>query len=88
MKRTVKVSKDSTPAHVAGAIAGILREDGGLLLQAMGPVAVNQAIKATAVARKFMIEEQCDLSMKPRLDDDNGLTVVVFEVNMEVNKIG
>lgn len=88
MKRTVKVSKDSTPAQVAGAIAGILREDGGLLLQAMGPVAVNQAIKAAAVARKFMKEENCDLSMKPRLDDDNGLTVVVFEVNMEVNKIG
>lgn len=78
--RSVRVSGESHPAQVAGAIAGILREEGHLLVRAMGALAVNQAIKATAVARKFMQEEACDLSMKPSLDDDNGLTVVVFEV--------
>ena len=78
--KCVRVSKDSTPAQVAGAIAGILREDGVVLVQAMGAKAVNQMVKATAVARRFMIDEGSDLSLQPRLETSDDLTRVIFEV--------
>ncbi len=78
--KCIRVSKDSAPAQVAGAIAGILREDGEVLVQAMGAAAVNQMAKATAVARRFMIDEGCDLSLKPRLETSDDLTRVIFEV--------
>lgn len=80
MTKCVRVSKDSTPAQVAGAIAGILREDGEVLVQAMGAAAVNQMAKATAVARRFMIDEGCDLSLSPRMETSEDLTRVIFEV--------
>lgn len=82
--KCVRVSKDRAPAQVAGAIAGILREDGEVLVQAMGAAAVNQMAKATAVARRFMIDEGCDLSLKPRLETSDDLTRVI----LEVKKIG
>mgnify|MGYP003442089252 FL=1 len=78
--KCVRVSKDSTPAQVAGAIAGILRLDGEVTVQAMGAKAVNQMVKATAVARRFMIDEGSDLSLQPRLETSDDLTRVIFEV--------
>ena len=78
--KCIRVSKDSAPAQVAGAIAGILREDGEVLVQAMGAAAVNQMAKATAVARRFMIDEGSDLSLQPRLETSDDLTRVIFEV--------
>ena len=78
--KCVRVSKDSAPAQVAGAIAGILREDGEVLVQAMGAAAVNQMAKATAVARRFMIDEGSELSLQPRLETSDDLTRVIFEV--------
>ena len=78
--KCIRVSKDSAPAQVAGAIAGILREDGVVLVQAMGAAAVNQMAKATAVARRFMIDEGSDLSLQPRLETSDDLTRVIFEV--------
>ncbi len=80
MKKCIRVSKDSAPAQVAGAIAGILREDGEVLVQAMGAAAVNQMAKATAVARRFMRDEGSDLSLQPRLETSDDLTRVIFEV--------
>ena len=78
--KCIRVSKDSPPAQVAGAIAGILREDGEVLVQAMGAAAVNQMAKATAVARRFMRDEGRDLSLQPRLETSDDLTRVIFEV--------
>ena len=78
--KCVRVSNDSTPTQVAGAIAGILRLDGEVTVQAMGAKAVNQMVKATAVARRFMIDEGSDLSLQPRLETSDDLTRVIFEV--------
>ena len=78
--KCVRVSNDSTPAHVAGAIAGILRLDGEVTVQAMGAKAVNQMVKATAVARRFMIDEGSELNVRPRLETADELTRVIFEV--------
>ena len=47
----LKVSAKSSPNKVAGALAGVLREKGGAEIQAIGAGALNQAIKAVAIAR-------------------------------------
>lgn len=46
----IKVSADSRTSAVAGAIAGVIREHKHAEVQAIGAGAVNQAIKALALA--------------------------------------
>jgi stage V sporulation protein S len=50
----VKVAAHSRSTSVAGAIAGIIRERGRVDVQAIGAGAVNQAIKAIAIARGYL----------------------------------
>lgn len=87
MQRIVKVSSTSIPATTAGSIAKILRADGCVQVQAMGPMAVNQAVKALAVARKYMQSERSELTVRPRFDTatENGaeLTLTVLEVTKD-----
>ncbi|MGC8971971.1 MAG: stage V sporulation protein S [bacterium] len=51
---TLKVSAKSNPNSVAGALAGVIREEGVVEMQAIGAGAVNQAVKAIAIARGFL----------------------------------
>ena len=53
----IKVSARSRTASVAGAIAGVIREVGRAEVQAIGAGAVNQALKAIAIARGYLMEE-------------------------------
>ena len=48
---TLKVSATSKPGAVAGAIAGVVRSQHKVEVQASGPGAINQAIKAIAISR-------------------------------------
>ena len=50
----VRVAANSRSTAVAGAIAGIIREKGAVDVQAIGAGAVNQAIKAIAIARGYL----------------------------------
>jgi len=50
----IKVATTSRSTSVAGAIAGIVREKGRVDVQAIGAGAVNQAIKAIAIARGYL----------------------------------
>lgn len=50
----LKVSSKSNPNDVAGAIAGVLSEKELVEMQAVGAGAVNQAVKAIAIARGFV----------------------------------
>lgn len=50
----LKVSASSRPSAVAGAIAGVVREKGRAEVQAIGAGAVNQAIKAVAIAIRYL----------------------------------
>ena len=50
----LKVSAQSKPKSVAGALAAILREKGQVEVQAIGAGAVNQTVKAIAVARVYV----------------------------------
>ena len=47
----LKVSSKSNPNSVAGAIANVFRENGCVEIQSVGAGALNQAIKAIAIAR-------------------------------------
>ena len=51
---TLKVGTKSDPNRVAGALANVLREKGNVEIQAIGAGALNQAIKAIAIARGFV----------------------------------
>ena len=50
----LKVSAKSVPNSVAGAIAGVIREQGAVEVQAVGAGASNQAVKAVAIARGYL----------------------------------
>ena len=65
----LKVSAKSNPNSVAGALAGVLREKGGAEIQAIGAGALNQAIKATAIARGFVVPGGIDLICVPAFTD-------------------
>jgi stage V sporulation protein S len=65
MPEVLKVSADSKPKAVAGAIAAIVREKGKVELQAVGAGAVNQAVKAIAISRGFVAPNGIDLVSIP-----------------------
>lgn len=54
MKEVFKVSSKTEPGKLAGAMAGVVRTGGEISIQAIGAGAVNQAIKAVAIARGFL----------------------------------
>ena len=61
----LKVSSKSSPNSVAGAVAGVIRENGSVELQVIGAGALNQAIKAIAIARGFVAPSGLDLICVP-----------------------
>jgi stage V sporulation protein S len=61
----LKVSAKSNPNSVAGALAAVLRERETSELQAVGAGAINQAIKAVAIARSYLKSSQIDLACVP-----------------------
>lgn len=67
--RYLNVSSKTAPGHLAGAIAGVIRQFGSVELAAIGAGAVNQAVKGIAIARGFVIPSGYDLVTKPVFDD-------------------
>lgn len=65
----LKVSSKSSPASVAGAIAGMVKDGVPVNIQCVGAGAVNQAIKAMAIARGFLIPTGLDISCSPTFSD-------------------
>ncbi len=65
----LKVSAKSRPSAVAGAIAGVVRENGRAEVQAIGAGATNQAIKAIAIAREYLLETDIDAICIPAFID-------------------
>jgi stage V sporulation protein S len=61
----LKVSARSRSTAVAGAIAGVIREHQRAEVQAIGAGAVNQAVKATAIARVYLEEDGIDVICIP-----------------------
>ena len=65
----IKVSATSRTSAVAGAIAGIFREQQFANVQAIGASAVNQAVKALALARNYLAEDGYDVVCIPEFVD-------------------
>ena len=65
----LKVSAKSNPNAVAGALAAVLRERNAAELQAVGAGAINQAIKAVAIARSYLRPSSIDLTCVPSFID-------------------
>ncbi|MBI2942615.1 MAG: stage V sporulation protein S [Candidatus Wallbacteria bacterium] len=57
----LKVSSKSRPKAVAGALATVVERDHKVVLHAIGAGAVNQAVKAIAIARGFVAPRGLDL---------------------------
>jgi len=61
----IKVSAKSRSTAVAGAIAAVMREHRYAEVQAIGAGAVNQAVKALAIARGYLNGDQIDIICVP-----------------------
>ena len=61
----IKVSGRSRSTAVAGAIAGVIRQHGHAEVQAIGAGAVNQAVKALAIARGYLERDEIDIVTTP-----------------------
>ena len=80
----LKVSSKSNPNSVAGAIAGVIKEQSKVELQAIGAGALNQAIKGIAIARGFVASSGINLLCIPAFadvnvegDDKTGIKLIV-----------
>ena len=80
----IKVSARSRTASVAGAIAGMIRDNHQAEVQAIGAGAVNQAIKAIAIAKGYLAEEDIHIGCVPTFVeieiDDMERTAIRFEI--------
>jgi stage V sporulation protein S len=65
----LQVASTSNPSSVAGAIAGMIRERGVSEVQAIGAGAINQSVKAIAIARGYLAPAGVDLVCIPAFVD-------------------
>ena len=72
---TLKVSSKSNPNSVAGALAAIIKANPSAEMQTVGAGALNQAIKAIAIARGFLVPTGVDIVVVP--------TFSVIQINGE-----
>jgi len=80
----IKVSGTSRTSAVAGAIAGVVRENKRAEVQAIGASAINQAVKAMALARGYLANDGYDIIFIPEFVDvqieDKVRTAIKFTV--------
>lgn len=65
----LRVSSRSSPASVAGAIAGMIKDGSNVEIQAVGAGAVNQAVKAIAISRGFLSPVGVEIVTVPSFAD-------------------
>lgn len=87
MENIFKVSAKSNSISVAGALAGAIREQGSVEMQAIGAGAVNQAIKAVAIARGLLAPQGYNVICIPAFVDvtveNQQRTAIKFIVEQE-----
>jgi stage V sporulation protein S len=81
---TLKVSANSKPKAVAGALAAVIRAQGAVEMQAVGAGAINQAVKAVAICRGYVAPNGIDLVIIPAFVEisinDEERTAIRFRV--------
>jgi stage V sporulation protein S len=86
VSQVLRVSSCSDPSAAAGAIANGIRETGSAEVQVIGPRAVNQAVKAIAIARGYVAASGLDVYCVPAFvsirigADDEEKTAIQFVV--------
>ena len=65
----LKVSTRSRPSAVAGAIAGVIRDQRSAEIQTIGAGATSQAVKAIAIAHTYLATEQIEIICVPSFMD-------------------
>jgi stage V sporulation protein S len=80
----LRVSAGSNPQSVASAIAHAVYENRQVKLRAVGAGAVNQAVKAIAIARGYVAPRGLDLTCKPGFTTiesrDGEISALIFAV--------
>lgn len=80
----LKVSSKSSPASVAGAIAGMIKDGAHVEVQSVGAGAVNQAVKAIAISRGFLSPVGIEIACVPYFADivinEEARTAIRFKV--------
>ena len=80
----IRVAASSRSTSVAGAIAGVIRDQGYVNVQAIGAGAVNQAVKAVAIARGYLELDEIQIVCVPTFTeviiDDKERTAVRLRV--------
>ncbi len=81
----IRVSANSTPKLVAGAIAARLRDFGETEVNAVGAKAVNQAIKSLIITRIYCKKDNIDLTIQPDFCnvDCNGTNIVSIKMHVK-----
>ena len=81
----LRVSASSNPQSVASAIAHAVYDNRQVKLRAVGAGAVNQAVKALAIARGYVAPRGLDLTVKPGFTTiesrDGEISAIVFAVS-------
>lgn len=87
----LKVSSKSSPANVAGAIAGLIKDGKSVEIQSVGAAAVNQAIKSVAISRGFLSPVGIEISVMPAFAtitiNDETRTAIRFKVLVAKNNL-
>ena len=80
----LKVSSKSSANSVAGALAAAIRDFGESEIQAIGAGAVNQAVKAIAIAYGFLAPTGVTISAVPFFEeieiDGEARTAIKFKI--------
>jgi stage V sporulation protein S len=85
----IKVGAKSHATLVAGAIAKTIREKTHAEVQAIGAGAVNQAVKAIAIAVNYLREDGISITCIPRFTDTeidgHERTAIRFEIDRQAD---
>lgn len=80
----LRVGAGSNPQSVASAVAHAIYENRAVKLRAVGAGAVNQAVKAIAIARGYVAPRGLDLTCKPGFatieSRDGEISAIVFSI--------
>lgn len=88
--RVLKVSGTSIPKVVAGSIAHICRAGSAPSIMATGDVAINQAVKSIAVARRYLEEDEgeVDLKVQPQFKPRSKMLTLSLEKTRKLQNVG
>ena len=80
----LRVGAGSNPQSVASAVAHAIYDNRTVKLRAVGAGAVNQAVKAIAIARGYVAPRGLDLTCKPGFatieSRDGEISAIVFAI--------